>query len=435
MGLVTTSVGNRVHAAEQFDLNAKSAILIDAETGKILYASEPDLTLPPASMTKMMSEYLVLDAIKNKKVKWDDQVQITDYVFSISQNKELSNVPLRKDAQYTVKELYEAMAIYSANGATIALAEHIASSETNFVKMMNDKGQELGLKNFKFVNSTGLNNSDLNGNHPKGTGADEENMMSARATATLAYNLINQYPEVLETASVPTKTFREGTSDAIKMLNWNWMLSDIPGYLQQYAYEGLDGLKTGSTDLAGYCFTATAERNGMRLISVVMGTDSITKRFEETKKLLDYGFQNFEHKDIFPAGYETKGNKTLSVQKGKEKTVQISSEEPLTITINRGDEKNYAPIVKFDKSLLNDENALTAPIEQGQKVGYLTYEYKGEDEYGYITEDIAQKVNVPIVTESSVNKANWFVLTMRGIGGFFADIWASVSGAIKGLFS
>ena len=186
------------------------------------------------------------------RVKWDQEYSVSDYAYQISQDRALSNVPLRADGTYSIKELYEAMTIYSANGATIGIAETIAGSESSFVKMMNEKAEELGLKDYKFVNSTGLNNHDLKGMHVAGD-AEEENIMSARSTAKLAYHLLNDYPDVLETTSIPKKVFREGTDDAINMENWNWML---PGLI--FKYEGVDGLKTGTTDFAGYCFTGTA---------------------------------------------------------------------------------------------------------------------------------------------------------------------------------
>ena len=139
-------------------------------------------------MTKMMTEYLLLDAVKHGKVKWDQKYSVSDLAYKISQNKDLSNVPLRADGKYKIRELYEAMAIYSANGATIAIAETIGGSETNFVKMMNDKAKKLGLKNYKFVNSTGLNNRIIKVMQPKGTSADEENQMSARAVANIRFS-------------------------------------------------------------------------------------------------------------------------------------------------------------------------------------------------------------------------------------------------------
>jgi D-alanyl-D-alanine carboxypeptidase (penicillin-binding protein 5/6) len=389
----------------------------------ILYEKESDTALPTASMTKMMTEYLVLEAINEGRVSWDQETGISDYVYKISQYRSLSNVPLRADGTYTVRELYEAMAIYSANGATIALAELVAGSETNFVKMMNDKGEELNLENYKFVNSTGLNNKDLLGLHPEGTGADEENLMSAKATATLAFHLLNDYPEVLETASIPTKTFREGTDDSIDMLNWNSML---PGLSSEY--DGVDGLKTGSTNLAGYCFTGTAMKNGVRLITVVMKTDSQTARFVETKKLLDYGFNNFEVQEIVPSGFQVKEQATLPVQKGKENEVEIESKDTLSLLVKRGEKDLYEPTVTID------EPTLTAPVEKGTKVGTLTLTYKGEGEFKFLTSKGQDLVKTDLVTTSSVEKANWFVLLMKTIGGFFSDIWTSAADGIKGLF-
>ncbi|WP_180994322.1 serine hydrolase [Bacillus sp. Marseille-P3661] len=423
-------------AAVELGLEAEAAILVDANSGKILYEMNADMTLPPASMSKMMTEYLLLEAINDKKVSWQQEVSISDYVYRISQNTSLSNVPLRKDVKYTVQELYESMAIYSANGSTIALAEVIAGSETNFVKMMNDKAAELQLEDYEFVNSTGLNNSDLLGMHPKGTGEDRENMLSARATAKLAYHLINDYPEVLDTASIPLKKFTKGIEgEGISMLNWNAMLPDIPGYLQQFAYEGVDGLKTGSTSLAGYCFTGTAERNGMRLISVVMRTNSQYARFEETKKLFDYGFSNFSEKELFPANYQLEGQTTLDVEKGKEKEVQIASSESLKTVVKSNEEELYEPKLVLDASILGEEQQLVAPVEKGQKVGYLTYEYKGDNNYGYLFDNGDVTEMVDVVTSAGVEKANWFALTMGAIGGFFADLWSSVLNGVKGIFS
>ncbi|WP_458411490.1 D-alanyl-D-alanine carboxypeptidase family protein [Schinkia sp. CFF1] len=422
-------------SAVELGLQAEAAILVDGNSGKILYELNPDMTLPPASMSKMMTEYLLLEAIHSKKVSWDQEVSIDDYVYKISQNTKLSNVPLRKDIKYTVRELYESMAIYSANGSTIALAETIAGSETNFIQMMNKKAQELGMKDAKFVNATGLNNKDLQGMYPKGTTEDEENMMSPRSVATLAYRLINDYPEVLQTASIPFKKFTKGIDgEGISMLNWNAMLPNIPGYLQQFAYQGVDGLKTGSTDMAGYCFTGTAKRNGMRLISVVMRTKTQYARFEETKKLFDYGFSNFVEKELYPADYQLKKQNVLKVEKGKEKKVEIATKDALKTVVKSNEEELYEPKLVLDKKALTKNGTLEAPVKKGQKVGYLTYEYKGENNYGYLVDNGGVHEKVAVVTGSAVEKANWFSLTMRAIGGFFADIWSSVAGGIKGLF-
>jgi serine-type D-Ala-D-Ala carboxypeptidase (penicillin-binding protein 5/6) len=431
--MLFSGVGSKAYAeAPQLDIKAKAAILVEVETGKILYAQNPDEILPPASMTKMMTEYLILEAIEKGKLDWDSPVSVSPFLSDLSHNRGLSNVDLRSDAEpaYTVRELMEALAIYSANAAAMALAEKVAGTETAFVQMMNEKGKELGLKDFKFVNSTGLNNRDLQGNHPAGE-SDEENMMSARDAATLAYHLLKDYPEVLEFARIPKKVFREGTEDAIPMENWNWMLS---GLIKEYP--GVDGLKTGSTD-SGASFTATAEKNGMRLISVVMivdQTDNIAdreQRFDETRKLLDFGFNNFTKEEIVPANFQPKGKSTLPVVKGKEKNVEIATKKPLSTIVLRGEKEMYKTEVIFDKKLLNKDGALTAPVKKGEKVGVVKLKYTGEADYGFVVGGVAE---TELVTQGNVEKANWFVLMLRGIGGFFSDIWNAAIGGIKGLF-
>jgi serine-type D-Ala-D-Ala carboxypeptidase (penicillin-binding protein 5/6) len=419
---------NSASAAPSLDVKAEAAILVDGDTGKILYQKNVDMMLPPASMTKMMTEYLLLESIKKNKISWDQKTRITEHAHKISQNRGLSNVPLRVDEQYTVRELYEAMAIYSANGATIALAELISGSEAEFVKKMNAKAKELGLKDYHFVNSTGLNNKDLMGQHAAGD-ANEENMMSARSTAILAFRLINDYPEVLETASIPVKNFRDGTDDEIEMDNWNWMLPELV-----YGYEGVDGLKTGSTDLAGFAFTGTIKKGDTRLLSVVMKTNSYKARFDETKKLFDYGFDNFEKAEILPGNYQMKDQKTLPVVKGKEKEVKVSTKEPLSLVIKRGEKENYKPKFVVDKKKINKDGELTAPIKKGEVVGHLNIEYKGKGEdYGYLL-DGDTKGKTEVVTTKSVEKANWFVLALRGVGSFFGGIWSGTVDMIKGLF-
>lgn len=421
--------GNNPH----LDINAEAALLLEQSTGKIIYQKNIDSILGIASMTKMMSEYLILEAISEGKLSLDDQYNVNEYVWTISHDRSLSNVPLRRDGTYNAQELYEAMAIYSANGATIALAEMVAGTESEFVKMMNEKAEELGLEDYKFVNSTGLNNADLYGMHPEGTNADEENVMSARATAKLAYHLLNDFPEILETASIPKKKFREGTEDEIDMSNWNWML---PGLVSEY--EGVDGLKTGFTDFAGYNFTGTIEKDGMRFISVVMdaknanGQPQDTARFAETRKLFDYGFANYSVKEIYPANYQIDENSNLKVVKGKEKQVEVETSDALKVLVKRGEEESFEPLYVYDEKVVS-ENAITAPFEEGTKVGHMTVEYTGEEEdLGYLFNQQGAKVD--LVTKEGVEKANWFVLSMRAIGGFFADLWSTVVGAVKGLF-
>ncbi|WP_026568935.1 MULTISPECIES: serine hydrolase [Sediminibacillus] len=418
----------KANAAESLDLKAESAILVDAETGKILYAKQPDIKLPPASMTKMMTEYLVLEAIDEGQISWDTTTQISDYPYEISASSISSGVGLTQDKDYTVRELYEAMAIISDNGTTIALAELIAGSEGEFVKMMNEKAEEMGLPDYQFVNATGLSNSDLGENHPEGTEPDANDLLSAESTALLAYHLVNDYPEALDISSKMTTEFEGKTLE-----NLNWMLPWDNVNFKQFGFEGVDGLKTGWTDLAGYCFTGTAERDGRRLISVVMKTESKEARFEETAKLLDYGFSKFENKEVFAEGYQKEDQKSLPVTKGKQDEVGIASSAAIQAPVKNGEEESYDVTLNVDEDKLNEDGELVAPLEKGEKVGTMELTYKGEADYGYITGE-KQAQTVDVVTTAAVEKANWFSLSMSAVGNFFSNIFSSVSDTVKGWF-
>ncbi len=416
-------------------INAAAAILVDADSGRVLFEQNADNVLGIASMTKMMTEYLLLEAVKEGKVKWDQQYTVSDPVQKLSHDRSLSNVPLRANGTYNVRELYEAMTIYSANAATIGIAEVIGGSEGNFVKMMNDKAEKLGLKDYKFVNSTGLNNRDYKGTHPEGTGAEDENVMSAKATAKLAFHLLKDFPEVLETTSIPRKEFRPGTDDVIKMENWNWMLPELV-----FKYPGVDGLKTGTTDFAGYCFTGTASRDGKRFITVVMdaknasGKGDYKARFDETRKMFDYAFTNYTKTEILPADYAIKGKKTVNVIKGKEDKVNIRTKDPISLIIKNGEKDNYKPVLVLDKKKVNSKGEMTAPVKKGEVVGYVTLEAKNGSKATFLTDKGQGSVISPVIATENVEKANWFVLMMGGIGGFFADLWGSIVSGIKGLF-
>lgn len=426
--LVLTSLGTPAMSvyADELDLEAESAILVDAETGKILYAKDPDVALPPASMTKIMTEYLVWEAIENGDISWDTTTQISDYAYSISANPDFSGVGLTQQKDYTVKVLYEAMAIYSDNGTSIALAELIAGSESEFVKLMNEKGEELGLQEYKFVNSTGLDNESLGDNYPEGTSPNDTNLLSSRAAAILATALVNDYPEALEISNMPSTEF-----DGQEIDNWNYMLDHDSVNFEQYYYEGVDGLKTGHTDLAGYAFTGTAERDGRRLITVVMKTSSMEKRFEETAKLLDYGFDEFETQELFPAGYQEEGEETIPVAKGKDKEVNIGINNSIQVPVKSGEEELYHLEYTIDKDKLNSNGELEAPIEADEVIGTVNVVYDGEEEdFGYISDEANE-----LVAMDSVEKANWFMLTLQSIGDFFVNMFQGAYNWVKGLFN
>ncbi|MDQ0418887.1 D-alanyl-D-alanine carboxypeptidase [Croceifilum oryzae] len=262
------------------NVEAESYIIMDAKTGQQVYGKSVNQPRPPASMTKMMTEFVILDRIKNGKLSWDDTVEVSPRAAGIDE----SQIELEAGEKMSVRELFMAMAVYSANDATAALAEHVAGTETEFVHEMNQKAKELNLNETHFRNATGLNMTD----YKEPPNVDGEHVMSAENTANLARTLLQQHPELENIVSTPQYTFYKGTPREKKVINWNRML---PG-LDQF-YPGVIGLKTGFTTPAGYCFTGVTEQEGKRFITVVMGTKSQDARFTETKKLLDYAFAKF----------------------------------------------------------------------------------------------------------------------------------------------
>ncbi|MCF6095255.1 D-alanyl-D-alanine carboxypeptidase [Microaerobacter geothermalis] len=411
---------NQTLAAEdgQLNLNVKSAILIDAKTGKILYKKNENLPLPPASMTKMMTEYLVMESLSKGKITWDDPVTTSDYGFFIASKKDSSGVFLNLGEKRTVRELYEAMAIYSANDATVMLAEYIAGTEENFVRMMNEKAKEFGMDNTHFLTSTGFPVDELGDFKPNIEG---KHYMSAKDAAILARRLITDYPEVLSISSIPRKWFREGEREAIDMINWNWLL---PGL--KYTYEGADGLKTGYTAEAGYNFTATAQRGGLRLISVITGAETIDTRFEETKKLLNYGFNNFELVEMVPSGSQISGNEVAPVNKGKKLSVEVETKSPLMVLVKKGEKELYQPEVNFDQS------KLTAPIQKGDVLGEIRFTYSGEGKTSFLTPLDEQLNKVELVAKENVERASWIRLFFRAIKDFTEGIFSGIVESISG---
>ncbi|MER2174474.1 MAG: serine hydrolase [Carnobacterium sp.] len=405
---------------EQPAIEAAAAFAIEPTTGKVLLNQNGDEKLGIASMTKMITEYILLETIKNGDLAWDDQVNISEYAHNISQNYELSNVPLRIDDTYSVEELYQAMAIYSANGATIALAEHIAGDEKSFVDMMHEKVESWGVTNYELYNTTGLSNSDLQGNIYPGSTEDSENSMTAREMAIVAQRLLLDFPEVLKTSSISEKKFREGTSDEISMQNFNWML---PGLI--YERENVDGLKTGTTDFAGASMTGTAEEEGMRVITIVMnatnGQEDLSKRFAETDKIMDWVFENWDMVPVFKEGQTLEDVEPLAVDKGKEDTLKVAVQSDVSLLVpTSADSEKTNATVQVKKDLLNEAGNLTAPIKKGTEVGTAQVMSEG-DELGYVNGDTGEEVTV--VAASTVEKSNVFVLTGRWVKAFISDLF------------
>lgn len=403
----------QIPAVDSLGLQVNSAILMEPVSGQILLNIEGDTPFPPASMTKMMTEYIVADLVKQGKFGWDDVVTVEK-----NASKTVgSRIFLAEGDQHTVRELYIAMAVGSANDATVALAEYAAGSEQAFVKMMNDEAKRMGMPTAHFANSTGLDIADMPEEFR--TPGDQETVMSAMDVAILASYIVNDHPDFSEFTALPSYQFRK--RDEKPIINYNWMLEankDITNF-KQFAYEGLDGLKTGHTKSAGYCFTGTAERNGMRLISVVMGTASEKARFVETRKVLDFGFNNFETKQIVAPKSTVAAMENVTVKKAKNTTIPVVSDEGVSFVIPKG-----ADISTVEAAVQLDSETFTAPLQQGSKVGTVTYSFKPAG----MEQTLEKTVN--LVTTEEAEKAGWFTLMMRAIGEFFKDLF----NGIKNLF-
>lgn len=252
------------------EINAKAAMIIDASDGDIIYQYNENEAFAPASMSKMMTAYLLLESIHNGKVRWEDPVKMS----AKAAQTEGARIPVQVNDTLTVKDLYHALMIESANNSAVALAEHMAKSEKDFVQLMDAKAKQLKMsEHAKFANASGLQEPD-----------GSETKMTAADVAQLAYHLIKDYPEILEVTHLRQNQL---AFNNINVISTNDMLNKNNKSLY---IEGMDGLKTGFTDSAGYCFTGTAKQGDNRIITVVMGTSSKTKRFTETNKLMSYAF-------------------------------------------------------------------------------------------------------------------------------------------------
>lgn len=251
------------------DVDAKSYILLNANTEETLVGKNEDVPFAAASMSKLMTEFLVLESIQNGSLDWDDTVAVSAHASSVEGVR--INVPI--GARLTVRDLFNSMVVASANNAAVSLAEAVAGSEEAFTSQMNQQAREMGLSDSThFVNATGLSNSE-----------NEESEMTARDVSKLAVQLIQKYPEILEITKLTSYQLQY---DGAVVKSTNRMLDESNSALW---FAGVDGLKTGFTDRAGYCFTGTIEQDGKRFISVVMGTEETDARFIETKKLFSYG--------------------------------------------------------------------------------------------------------------------------------------------------
>ena len=387
--------------AQDFDVAAKHAIAIEANTGKILYEKDATQPVEIASISKLITVYLVYEAIEQGKISLTTPVEISDYPYQLTTNSEASNVPL--DARnYTVEELLDATLVSSANSAAIALAEKVAGSEKDFVDMMKAKLQEWGIQDATLVNSTGLNNETLGDNIYPGSKKDDENKLSAYDVAIVARNLILKYPQVLEITKKPSSTFAGMT-----ITSTNYMLEDMPAYRG-----GIDGLKTGTTVKSGDSFVGTTEEKGMRIITVVLNANTQAgnpySRFTATSSLLDYISSNYALQTVVKQGESYEDSKT-SVVDGKDDNVTAVAKEDIKIVQRLGSRVqssiSYAPAT----------NQPTAPLEAGTVVGHLTYDDKDLVGQGYVTSD---RPSFEMVAEKNVEKAIFLKVWWNGFVRF-----------------
>jgi len=318
-------------------IGAKSYLVIDSKTGHEIAALDADASLAPASLTKIMTTYVVFSALKQGQITLDEEVTISEKAW----RTEGSRMFIEVGTRVTIEELVLGMIVQSGNDASVALAEHIAGSESVFAEMMNQHAAALGMYSSHFRNATGL--------------PAENHVTTARDLATLARAIIEEFPEYYKWHAI-----KEFTYNNIKQSNRNSLL---------WRDDSVDGLKTGHTEAAGYCLVASAERSGMRLISVVLGTSSAKSRADGSQALVNYGFRFFETRLLFKAGDEIS---VARVWKSANEFSRLGVLQDLYVTVRRG---SYDSL----ESNLNIPSIVTAPISAGQPVAELVISLDDED--------------------------------------------------------
>lgn len=353
--------------AVEMDISAKSAILVDFNTGKVLYSKNENEPLAMASMTKVMSMLLIMEKIDDGSLKYDDIVEISTESSSMGG----SQIFLNPGDKYKVIDLLKGVAMASANDAVVALAEKTYGSKEHFIEAMNKKAESLGLKNTHFVNVHGL---------------DEEGHYSSAYDMSVMARELLKHEKILDFTRVYEEYLTKPDGSQIWLVNTNKLVR---------FYDGVDGLKTGFTQNAGYCLTATGKKNNLRLISVVMGEESIEKRSSDTVKLLNYGFNTFKV-NLIKNKSEILGK--VNVQKGKKENVDVVLVNDLIELLNASDKpSNYKFKILVDK--------ITAPVKKGDVIGKV----KVLDDNGVL---ISQ---VDITVNENVLKANLWDLFKRNL--------------------
>ena len=321
-----------VHGEELIS-NAKSGILIEANSGKIIYEKDKDVELSVASMTKMVAQIIILEEIEKGNIKWTDKVTVSRNASSMGG----SQIYLKEGEVMSVEDLMKGISVASGNDATVAMAEYISGSEEKFVKRMNDVVKKLGLKHTRFSNVTGL---------------DEENHYSSSYDMSIiARELVIKHSEILKFSSIYEDYLRKDTDNKFWLVNTNKLIS---------LYDGTDGLKTGHTDAAGYCLAATAKRGDLRLIAIVLGEEDSKIRNSETMELLDYGFNNIKLKKLKDKSSVVK---RIKLNKANKKYIDLYLKDNLNVAEDVGKDTKYKFKVKTNKIKL--------PIKKNNVLGKI----------------------------------------------------------------
>ena len=324
--------------AAQVDITAPSAILMEKSTGEVLFEQDSHAVYEPASVTKVMTLLLVMEAIDAGQLSWDDIITASPYACSMGG----SQIWLKEGEQLTVREMVKAVAVASANDCAVALAEAVAGSESVFVQRMNERAKELGMESTVFCNCTGL--------------PAEGHVSSAYDIALMSRELILNHPQLREFTTIWMDTLREGQ---FQLTNTNRLI---------YSYPGATGLKTGSTDSALYCLSATAERDGMELIAVVMHAATSSDRFDSAAALLNYGFANYALTQVYPDQVLP----PIAVLLGEQDTVQPELARDCTILTQQSQSASITTQIHLPQEV-------SAPVEEGQKLGEMVVYLDGKE--------------------------------------------------------
>lgn len=347
---------------------AKSAVLIERDTGKVLYNKNSNERLAPASMTKIMTMLLIMEALDKGKIKMSDKVRTSEHAASMGG----SQIFLEPGEEMTVKEMLKGIAIASGNDASVAMAEFISGSEEEFVQKMNKKAKELGLKNTSFKNPTGL--------------TEEGHYSSAYDMAIMAKELL-KYESITKFTGTYEDYLRENTDKKFWLVNTNRLIKFYPG---------VDGVKTGYTGEAKYCLTASAKKGNMRAIAVVFGASTPKERNAQVTKMLDFAFSQYETHPLY------KRNETVAkvkVKKGKQKFIELTTSEPISILTKKGEDMNDV------KKEIKMKDNISAPIQKGQELGTLVLKKDGEV--------LAES---PVAAKEDMKKAGFITFLKRTMG-------------------